>query len=290
MNITYKDKFPTWCDDDTDYNLCLSDDVDSLLVTNFLASEKWYNTRFFYDFNMLYKQKNLQQQKPIIGCDIDFTIGNLRCWGNHVTALSKNDRINKNSANLNNIECITRANYTDKYAGSTLATVLSYYDFDISNLSEEGKMLIMCIDSHFQGFYSNRFHDTQKKYLVDILEYPELYDIIKRHSKQDFINMQAKYNLKSGKIWIDKSGFLQTNINLNSISDILNTSITLPKIQFKPFFKKNEDEEYLTMIQKYIDTKYIQNRDDIQENIFSYAQTYKNTASFTYLYKIKQKH
>lgn len=287
MNITYKDKFPTWCDDDDiNYNLCLGDDVDSLLVTNFLECEKLYNTKFFYDFDMLYKQKNYKAEK-IIGCDIDFVIGDLRCWGNHVTALSKNDRINKNSANLNNIECITRANYTDKYAGSTLATVLSYYDFDISNLSEEGKMLIMCIDSHFQGFYSNRFHDTQKKYLVDILEYPELYDIIKRHSKQDFINMQAKYNLKNGKIWINKDGFLQTNINLNSISDILNTSITLPKIQFKPFFKK-KDEEYLTMIQKYIDTKYIQNRDDIQENIFSYAQTYKNTASFTYLYKIKQ--
>jgi len=295
MKQEYKDRFPKFCNDNDDfYDLCLSDDSDSILVTNFIQDEKWDDVKFFYDFNMLYIEKGYKQENKILGCDIDFIMGDARCWSNHVTALSKNDRFNTNSANLNNIDKISRANYTDKYAGSTLVIVLSYYNYDISQLSEEGKMLIMCIDSHYYGFY-NGFHETQRKWLVDVLQYPELYDIIKIHKEQDFIDLARKYNIKiprqkkkdrDGKIWINQDGYLETEIDLKGISDVLDTKITLPTCQFVPFFKESKDKEYIKMKQMQGGTKYINSRKQIHNYIFTYAQTYRNTASLTVLEKI----
>ena len=297
MKKEYKDKFPEFCSDFTKaYDLCLSDDSDGILVNNFLELETWNSTRFFYDFNMLYIEKGYKQQNPMVGCDISFVDG--RCWDNHVTAISSKDIINPNSANLNSIDKInSKNNYTSKYAGSTLATVLSYYDYDISQLSEQAKMLIMCIDSHYYGFY-NGFHSTQKKWLVDVLEMEELYDIIKTHTEQDFIDLARSLNIKiprqgkkdrDGKIWINKDGYLETEIDLKGISDILGTEITLPTCQFEPYFKKKENEEYLTLKTGYAKTDYISNREQVQKNIFSYSQTFRNSASYTYLYKVNPK-
>ena len=290
MNREYKEKFPEFCSDfKGHYDLVLGDDADAILVSNFLEMQCWDSTRYFYDFNMLYIEKDHEPKNPIVGCDIDLIMNNGKCWGNHVTAISKADKINTNSANLNNIEGITSQNYTSKYAGSTFATVLSYYDYDLSKLSEEAKMLILCVDSHFLGFYSDRFHDTQKKYLIEILNYPELYDTIKGHTKEEFEQLQAKYNLKSGKIWIGEDCYLQTNIDLAGISEVLQMSITLPKQQFEPFFTEKEDESYITLKTRYAGTQFINSREQIQENIFSYSQTYKNSASFTYLIKVDPK-
>lgn len=291
MNKEIKDKFPSFCSDNGHYDLVLSDDADSLLVSNFLEVQNWDSTMYFYDFNMLYIAEGHQPKNKIVGCDIDIIKGDGRCWGNHVTAISKQDKINPNSANLNNIKGITSRNYTDKYAGSTLATVMSYYDYDISKLSEQARMLIMCIDSHYYGFY-NGFHDTQRKWLVDVLEYPELYDIILKYKEQDFIDLARSLKIKiprqgkkdrDGKIWINEGGYLETEIDLQGISDILGKKIALPNCKFEPFF----DENQIKLVSLYADTSKLFTRSQIQQNIFSYAQTFKNTSSLTYIEKIK---
>ena len=301
MNKEIKNQFPSFCSDNGHYDLVLSDDADSLLVSNFLEVQNWDSTMYFYDFNMLYIAEGHQPKNKIVGCDIDIIKGDGRCWGNHVTAISKQDKINPNSANLNNIKGITSRNYMDKYAGSTLATVMSYYDYDISKLSEQAKMLILCIDSHYYGFYTS-FHNTQRKWLVDFLQYQELYDIILKYKEQDFIDLAVSLNIKiptdkkdkygkekyrDGKIWINKDGFLETEIDLEGISKILGISITLPQWKFEPFFKVKENEPYLTLKTRYAGTQYINTREQIHKNIFSYSQTYKNNASFTYLETIK---
>lgn len=291
MNKEYKDKFPSWCSNNKNtYDLVLSDDSDGLLVSNFLEYQNWDSTTYFYDFKMLYKKANYETDNSIIGCDIDFADKDARCWGNHVTALQK-EEINPNSANLNNTEKITRNNYRTKYAGSTIAIVLSYYDYDVSNLSEQARMLIMCIDSHYYGFY-NGFHDTQRKWLVDVLEYPELYDIILKYKEQDFIDLARSLKIKiprqgkkdrDGKIWINEGGYLETEIDLQGISDILGKKIALPNCKFEPFF----DENQIKLVSLYADTSKLFKRSQIQQNIFSYAQTFKNTSSLTYIEKIK---
>lgn len=279
MKQEYKDKFPNWCkDDNTDYELILGDDIDSLLTENFLRQVKGYETKFFYNFNMLFIERGHEQKSSIIGCDIDFTRG--RCWGNHVTALQEHE-INKDSANLNNISKITRDNYIDKFAGSTIIQVLSYYDVDISNLSEEGKMLLLAIDSNHAGFYNDKFHETQKRWLVDVLQYQELYDIILKYDEQDFINIQKKYTInKEGQVWLTQDGYLKTNIDLEGISNVLKADITLPNIQFEKYYDENSKTK---MYSAYAKTNFITSREQINSRIVSYSQTYRNSASYTYL-------
>lgn len=274
-----KEKFPSWVNDTENYDLVVGDDIDSVLVSNFLENMAESSTRYFYDFKDLYIEKDYENEKKVIGCDIDFTFASMRSWGNHVTAISSQDYISKNSANLNNIEKVS-SNYTAKYAGSTFATVLSYYNYDVSKLSDEAKMLIMAIDSHYIGFYTS-FHLTQKKWLVDVLEFKELYDVIRENEKEDFEQLQAKYNLKHGKVWINEDRFLETDIDIMGISEVLKMDITLPTCQFTNYFKDN-----LELKTGYARTDNINNKNSISKNIFSYSQTYRNNASYTYLVQI----
>lgn len=295
MNRDYKKRFPTWCNDiASTYDLVLSDDSDGLLVSEILARTTFNSIKYFYDFDMLYIEKNYKSKNKIIGCDIDFTKKNAKCWGNHVTAISSEDTINAESANLNNVCGIYSSTYTSKYAGSTLATVLSYYNEDISKLSEQAKMLIMCIDSHYVGFYNDRFHRIQKKWLVDVLEFPQLYDIIKKYEEQDFIDLARSVNIKiprrnkrdrDAKIWVNNEGYLETEINLDKISEILDTEISLPRQQFVPYFTT---ESGIILDSRYANTSNIHKKEQLHDNILSYSQTFSSSASFTYMYNNKK--
>lgn len=279
MNKKYKQKFPGFCSDDiTSYDLVLSNDLDSLLVSNFLINQKFYQIKYFYDFDNLYLEKDYTQDNKIIGCDIDFADTRAKSWGNHVTLLSDIDCNNSESANLNNVCHITSQNYTDKYAGSTILTVLSYYDYDISNLTDYAKKLLLCVDSHYLGLYS-KFHDTQKKWLVDVLGYPALYDIIQKTKIEEFVQLQEEYKLK-GQIYINQDGYLETDIDLEAVSDVLHLKVTLPEIKFVNCFNEIE------LKKGYVTTSSVRNKNEIHKDLFSLALTYANSAIFSYLVKV----
>ena len=196
MNKRFKEKFPTWVNDkESKYNLILGDDIDSLLSAIFLKSiNPNYEINCFYDFSNLYQieSNNLES----IGSDIDWShsIGK-RCWSNHVTKINPNSSINPEAANLNIINGISRENYFRKYCGSTLLQIISYYDIDISKFSEEAKMALLCIDVSFKGYYSGFQNDNEsnKYYLNEVLEFPELYNLQQKHSRQDFLDLIDKY-------------------------------------------------------------------------------------------------
>lgn len=225
MNKYAKQLFPTWVNDTRQYDLILSNDIDSLMSCIFLEKIKGYNINYFFNFNSFYRPYKINEVKnPIIGIDIDFR--NLKCWSNHYTRNAGYHNVN--SANLNNIIV---NDYYAKYAGSTLLEIISYYDFDISNLSDEAKMILLAIDVAYKGFYRKKFKDIHKKWLVNVLQLKDLYSILSNHSESDFINVIKKYNL-NGKIWIDKDGYLQTNIKLDELSKVFGFSIELPKQRF----------------------------------------------------------
>ena len=71
-----------------------------------------------------------------------------------VSLISDWDTWNTDMINLNLMCQVTNDNYTDKYAGSTLLTIWSVYDLPLPE-TEEGKMLLLCIDSAYKGFYRN---------------------------------------------------------------------------------------------------------------------------------------
>ncbi|WP_031314119.1 hypothetical protein [Caldanaerobacter subterraneus] len=262
MREDIKKLFPEWTNSDNYYDLCLTDDIDSLLSCIFLKRIKGYEINYFYDFTNIYSTNKATNQ--VIGVDTDLVKG--KCWGNHVV-IEKN----KESANLNRVLNISSKNYTNKYAGSTLLTILSYYDVDISHLSEEALMILLCIDSAFLGFYDAKFKEVHKYYLGDILQFPELLEVEERHTKKEFEGIQKKYRLKE-KIKINKEGMLYTDIALPELEAVLGIPIQLPDIKFYPrktFQTDLTTQEYYTTIKNFV-------------NIFSSAMIKKNSIKFSF--------
>lgn len=262
MREDIKKLFPSWVNDNEYYDLCLSDDIDSLLSCVVLEKIKGYKINYFYDFTNIYSTN--QAINKAIAIDVDLKQG--KCWGNHV-AIEEN----KESANLNKVLGISQENYRNKYAGSTLLTILSYYNVDISHLSEEGKMILLCIDSAYLGFYNNDFKEVHIYYMRDILQFPELVEIEERHKKEEFEELQRKYRLKE-KIKINKEGMLYTKINLDGLGVLFNMPLKLPDIQFymkKSFESDLITHQYYTTIRNFV-------------NIFSLAMINKDSIKFTF--------
>lgn len=230
MNRYAKQLFPDWVKDMREYDLILSSDIDSLMSCIFLEKIKRYKINYFFNFNSIYRAN--EPKNPVIGIDVD--LKNLKCWGNHYTRNAGYH--NANSANLNNIIV---NDYYAKYAGSTLLEIISYYEYDISQLGEEAKMVLLAIDSAYLGYYSKNFKDVHKKWFINVLQLKDLYLLLTRHTGNDFKDIIEKYNLK-GKIWIDKEGYLQTNIKLDELSKVFEFPIELPK----PKFIKSRDFQY----------------------------------------------
>jgi hypothetical protein len=261
--------FPEFCNDNTTkYDLCLTNDVDSLLSCALLNYLKGYEINYYYDFNALYRMK--KSSNPVIFVDCDVT-GENYCWSNHATALSTEDikNINKNAANLNNVMKINRDNYFTKYAGSTILQLMSYYDFDISSLSEETLMLLLCIDVGYKGYYSkypndNRAHDF---FIREVMEFPELIELEEKYGVDDFYNLFEKYNLRA-KIRVNQKGVLETELDMNLLSELFKFPVELPLGDFNKLY----DFEYLKLPLK-VNTVYTKKS---EMKIFSLALTRKN--------------
>lgn len=273
MNKEYKDKFPTWCGNNKKYYMCLTDDLDSLFSCLLLQQIKGYEISHFYSFNALYKGDNYKKDNyKLIGVDMDLV--DKSCWGNHVTGVN-----NPLSANLNVIEGINTNNYFTKYAGSTLLQIISYYDIDISMLSEEAKMVLLCVDSTYLGYYLKQYPQPQranKKYLCDVLELEELYKLQQEHSKEEFDKLQEKYNLKK-KIFVNEEGKLKTAIDLQGLTELFNLPFLLPKNQFT---KINDYKDKGVSLYKYESLK--KELEKKGTPIFSQAMTNKNYIKLSY--------
>lgn len=154
MREKIKNEFPKWVNEiNSQYNLILSNDIDSLMsccLLNYLFQTK---ITHFYNFKAIYTTD--EKAKNLIGVDIAFS-NNFKVFDNHVTRIDKNDKVNILSANLNAIYNISRENYYKKYCGSTLLQIWSLYDVPLPK-TEEGKMILLAIDSSFKGHYIEKF-------------------------------------------------------------------------------------------------------------------------------------
>ena len=270
MQKEIKELFPEWTKKEEMENiqsLCLTDDIDSLFSS--IVLKKIFpqlTIDAFYGFDCLFKTDT--KIKSIIGVDMELLNG--KCWGNHVTLLSAEDKKNKKCANLNTVINISRDNYYEKYCGSVLLQIISYYNLDITKLTEEAKMILLCVDSTFLGYWFNNGYYC-KKYLK-ILELDNLLEVLQKHSKADFELLNRKYNLKS-KIYINNDGKLNTDIRLDKLKKLFpNLPFILPKKQF--YFVK----EYKNIGQAtYRKTK----KGLSNKKIFSLAVTNKNFVKYS---------
>ena len=223
MNDKIKKQYPTWVSSGVKYDSCLTDDLDSFFSCLLLEKTLNYKITHFYSFDKLYEDITYVKDRQLIGVDMDMVKFN--AWGNHVLK-----SYNPNSANINNILRIGTDTYKWKYAGSVLLQIISYYDLDISMLTEECLMILLAVDTTFKMYGFDK--SNCRRYLVDILELPELYKLCEKHKRNEFYNLITKYNLHK-KIFINKDGMLQTEIDLKSLEVLFNMSFVLPKNQFK---------------------------------------------------------
>lgn len=269
MESKIKEMFPEWCNDDIwdkDYELMLTDDLDSLVSCALLNKINAYHINYFYDFETIYEIK--ESDTPAIAIDCDLING--RCWSNHVTMLSEDDTVNSKSANLNNIFGISRDNYYKKFCGSTALQIWSYYNIPLPS-SEEGKMALLAIDGGYLGHYDSRFIEIHSRYL-NMMGFDELIEVLKRHTKYEFYDIEKKYNMKR-KIKLN-NGLLETDIDLAGLQGLFYLDLSLPE---KPFYICKElSRDWPTTL----NTNKTYTKDDFTE-MFSIALINRNKVAFT---------
>lgn len=259
-----KKLYPEWVNND-DYDLMLTDDLDSLASIIFLQQiRKGYNIQYFYDFKTMYSSDNNSKRKAL-AIDCDLCKG--KSWSNHCTMLSQDDEYNDKSANINNILKINRKSYFDKYSGSTLLQIISYFDWDISKYNEEQLMVLCAIDGYYIPWFPwiYDFRPKQKEYLEN-MQLTKLIDVFQQHTYQDFINIVNKYGLNK-KIKINKEGRLKTEINLPGLRDLFNLPFLLPDNNYT-IYREFKPNSYNL---KFDNTEKID-----KSNLFSMAITGKN--------------
>ncbi|WP_066639683.1 hypothetical protein [Desulfolucanica intricata] len=272
MKKEIKEKFPKWVNDKKYYDLILSNDLDSLFSCQLLELVKGWKPEYFnYNFSAMGITENAKSNE-IIGVDLSLCVG--KTFDNHVVLMNEYDWYNPESANFNIIDRISRENYFSKYCGSTLLMIWSLYDIPLP-ASEEAKMILLCIDSTFKGYYCGYPlpKAANKKYLIDYMEFPELYEVLQTHKQSDFTYLIRKYNL-SGKIRLEK-GYLHTDIDLEALREIFNLPFLLPENRF---YKKEEYESNAMRLPK---GNYRWGKDDISQEMYSVALTKRDFINYS---------
>lgn len=275
MTEWIKNTLPGWIYGDDTYDLVLSDDIDSLASCALLKQIKGWNIRYFYNFEEFHASKELKNginEK----CWVDVAVAKGKGFDNHVSMLTMWDNWNRELVNINRNLAISRENYHEKYAGSTLLQIYSLYDIPLPK-TEEGKMILLSIDSAFKGFFYGSYHGMQRFHLEGILGLTELYECVQRHTEKEFNEIGAEYGIKE-KIEI-KDGKLQTNMDLKKISKELEVNIEVPK---EDFIKFKELKNSMVVCYNY---NGFENTTDLSPNFATFAFTGKNKCKFSKIIK-----
>ena len=245
-----KEDLPRWVYEvDADYQTVLSDDIDGLISTNLLKKNCNWTTEYFYDFDALYVTDEYlereDKQATRVWADIAWVLEGRdeKGFDNHVCRVNDDDHININMVNPNHniLGSISNANYYDKYAASTALMIWSIYDNPLPS-SYDGKMLLLCIDGGFKGFYADdvRF---QHSFLFSMVKFgfDSLYDFTTFHQRSSFYQFIEQNNL-SKKTRINQDGYLETDLDLNFLSESLEMNISLPDRHFNKLveFEKHD--------------------------------------------------
>ena len=271
MTEEYINEIPQWFNEDCKLDLVLSNDIDSLVSCALLKKIKGWDVKYFYDFENSYAAHSLKKERHD-RCWVDVAVLNgEKAFDNHVSMVTYWDQSNPNMINPNLVNNITNECYEDKYAGSTALLIWSIYDIPLPP-TEEGKMLLLCIDSMFKGHYSEHFSEANTFYLCEMLGMDELLEVMNRHKAKEFYTLTDKYRLNNDLISF-KEGKLQTDLDLKKIGELLGLELTLPDDSFSLWRKYKICHEKVE--------EYIHTASDIARDIFSLSFTYKNSARYS---------
>lgn len=270
MEKQYKELLPEWFEEQKENHLVLSDDLDSLVSCAILYKVNRGKVRYFYDFEHLYISNKIEEDKEQrIWVDVAVVNGE-RAFDNHVSMFSIMDSQRKTVINPNEMFYITKNNYEEKYAGSTALMLWSLYDLPLP-VSEKGKMLLLCIDSAYKGYYSEKFCDTNLFYLVEVLGMEELHQVLQRHTIDEFEEVAIEFGMKA-KITYE-SGAVKSRLDIERIGKEIGLSLDIL------------EDDYFSLIQEYdiYEQKVWKEREllDVGVGIVTLAFTYKNKIRYS---------
>lgn len=278
-----------WLNENDEYGLILTDDLDSLLSCAILKSVKGWNVEqaMMFKGNMrrvmngtdscLYDYHGVTENATheAIGVDLALTTG--KCFDNHLTAFDYSTASNPESINVNRICGYNRWNYYKKYNLSTVLLLWSLFDLPKDDLPDELMMLLISIDGSYDGFYTNeRFVGIHEFFIRDVLDLPQFLECERRHTRQEFKEIQKKYK-SNEKISFQKDGHLATGMDIDAINELLawyvDARLELPTAKF---YKKAIYKD-IAMELRGCPSEI----GEISDNVFCYALTKKNYLNYS---------
>lgn len=277
MQKNIRDSYPNWTNEinSNKYNIGFTADMDGLLCSAFARHHLGLEVNKFYDFRRLYTTDQSDKRETIY---FDCAITKGKTFDNHFTRLGKDTPYNEQSANINNVTGVHVGRYTDKFAMSTLIQLYAIYDIPLPS-SLQGKLILLCCDVGFKGYYNADFRDTFLHYLkvfdmmelVEVLEQfsvQQMYEIMLRaqmnmsiHQQNGLLSIHMNNKNPYGAKWFN----FETGMDLDWFTQHLGYPVELPRQKF---------EVVETFTTKTIDTWEISQY--INQNLFSYAFINKN--------------
>lgn len=242
-----------------DFCLVMTHDIDSLLSCNYLNRKFGIEVGGFFDYKKLMLSNQSLNKNPIY-VDCDLTNG--LCYGNHFTFIN-----NPNAVNFNNdvIE------YHKKYAGSTIMMLISLYEENLDEFTDEQLFFYSIIDGFHQQFF--RFRPVWD-YWVNEMKMTRLTGILEQYTAKDMLKVVDKYQLKY-PVGLSKMGTLYWNGRIKDIYNDFGIDIVVPKGKFNMI-----DKQFKT-VDKHIDD--VTNED--MSSMFSNVRTFRDKVQYSIITK-----
>lgn len=277
MKKEIKELYPNWINNinNKEHNAGFTADMDGLLCSSFAKEFLGIEVNSFYDFKDMSILDRSDIRETIF---FDSALKENKCFDNHMTRLDATSYINTQSANINNVSGVHRDRYTDKFAMSTLIQLYALYNVALPT-SLQGKMILLCCDVGFKGFYDNRYRDTFLSYLekFEMMELVKVLEMFSSDQMYEFMlraNMNAKIireisHNRKGQLYIETSSKnpygtkwmnFETGMDLDWYEEHLGYNVELPKGSFEVV------ESFKTRVIDYWELD-----SQLMDNAFSYA-------------------
>lgn len=279
MEKKYLEKVPDWYKSNEKFDLVLSDDIDSLCSIAVVQSvhPNW-EVDYFYDFDNIYADNDVyfKENKSATRVWVDVAIIKKEmAFDNHISRKDIEDYTNSLCINPNILANVTNYGYGRKYAGSTALLVWSLYNIPLPK-TEEGKMLLLAIDSTFKGFYDSRFKERNRFFLCDVLGLEELYEVEKRHNINEFYQIISKYGLSNKIRYNSETKRIETKLDVATISEMLGIDIKLPTKEFNHWRSFKQCQGNMCGVKSV---------KDISKGLVTLAFVYQNVAKYSIVCK-----
>jgi len=208
MQTEIRELYPNWIDsiDKKINNAGFTADMDGLLCSSFAKEHLGLEVNSFYNFKAMMKIDPTDTRETIF---FDSALREGKCFDNHMTRSNEISPYNVQSANINNVTGVHLGKYTTKFAMSTLIQLYALYNVPLPT-TLQGKMILLCCDVGFKGYYDNRYKTTFLSYLemfgmLELVEVLEMFTIEQMYEYMLLAHMNCKIRRQgnNGKLTID---------------------------------------------------------------------------------------